>query len=949
MDLLTFDGRSNLSKEARTMPLCLRPILRRRSLAALVFFACLPVPFLPVPFFTVTRFSHADAPVIPGLVRDVLDAKTRGAVLLGELGCVSCHETRVSPELVHQKTAPVISNVGERVQPAYLTRFLAYPHEVKPGTTMPDVFRGAGLARESVAEALTHFLIAQSEAIVVPEAIDHVAAERGRELFHDIGCVACHSPRGKDEKELLADSSVPLVGLEKKYNVSSLTTFLEAPHLVRPSGRMPSLHLSPVESYQVANYLVQKTRVSAGLRYTLYHGSMEEGPEKLAGKEVRGGVTDTFDLGAFPREREDFAVRFEGFLASGTAGELTFELETSHTGVLTVDGETVVALAKAGSQIATVKLSRPLSKIEVLFLHTRGAPKLSLRMARGGADEARREIRRGELRAERVPVPRLPKFEVNPETAKIGEGLFQKLDCGACHRVGDLGAAREKIALHALGRERGCVSGKEGAWPQFRLSEAQLRDLEVALTTESWAPKTEEKIATRLTALNCIACHERGKLGGVPQDRNGYYRSVDENLAEPGRLPPPLTGVGAKLQESWLRKTLARGQELRPYMNMRMPIFGEEAVEGLADWFVEVDKLPVVSFGAIPKEKKAERAFRDVGRKLIGDRGMNCIACHTFRGEGSSTMAAIDMIETTTKRLRKDWFYHYMLEPARFRASTIMPQFFADGETVLPEIGDGTAEGQLNAMWYYLSQGRNTGRPSGLRRPPMEIVVGDEAIMVRRKAQGSGKRAISIGYPRKISAIFDAESVSLQQIWRGQFIDPVGIWTGQGSGAVRVMSRDRATLTQGAPFAMLENAEAAWPTRSSRDLGIRFKGYDLDELRRPTFAYVVGDIRVSDKLEDVTGESEAAPFFRRRLVFESTDSSKLYLRGAMGAKLVATEGGGVRLGETVTVSAPEEAAQKGRGFVIRPSSKDLEAILEIPISKGTTELVLEYRFSEKKR
>ena len=37
-------------------------------------------------------------------------------------------------------------------------------------------------------------------------------------------------------------------------------------------------------------------------------------------------------------------------------------------------------------------------------------------------------------------------------------------------------------------------------------------------------------------------------------------------------------------------------------------------------------------------------------------------------------MKAIDIVEKTTERLNKDWFYHYMLHPPSFRPETIMPQ-----------------------------------------------------------------------------------------------------------------------------------------------------------------------------------------------------------------------------------------------------------------------------------
>ena len=57
--------------------------------------------------------------------------------------------------------------------------------------------------------------------------------------------------------------------------------------------------------------------------------------------------------------------------------------------------------------------------------------------------------------------------------------------------------------------------------------------------------------------------------------------------------------------------------------------------------------------------------MRTAGRELVGDKGLNCIACHTFNGKTPSK-AGIDLL-TTTERLRPDWFYHFMVNPSPFR------------------------------------------------------------------------------------------------------------------------------------------------------------------------------------------------------------------------------------------------------------------------------------------
>lgn len=64
--------------------------------------------------------------------------------------------------------------------------------------------------------------------------------------------------------------------------------------------------------------------------------------------------------------------------------------------------------------------------------------------------------------------------------------------------------------------------------------------------------------------------------------------------------------------------------------------------------------------------------------------GLNCIACHAFRGR----TAAIRGPELTTmaERLEENWFHHYLTQPQRFSPLTVMPSFWPDGRTALPDV-----------------------------------------------------------------------------------------------------------------------------------------------------------------------------------------------------------------------------------------------------------------------
>ena len=97
------------------------------------------------------RFADTAAPA---------DLARAGKLLLGELNCTSCHAADAkTAALLLKKQAPILDNVGSRVRPEFLREYLANPHGVKPGTTMPDVFAGVDPATKAQqVEALVHYL-----------------------------------------------------------------------------------------------------------------------------------------------------------------------------------------------------------------------------------------------------------------------------------------------------------------------------------------------------------------------------------------------------------------------------------------------------------------------------------------------------------------------------------------------------------------------------------------------------------------------------------------------------------------------------------------------------------------------------------------------------------------------------------------------------------------------
>ena len=453
-------------------------------------------------------------------------------------------------------------------------------------------------------------------------------------------------------------------------------------------------------------------------------------------------------------------------------------------------------------------------------------------------------------------------FVVDMSKAAKGRSHFQELGCSNCHSTVGV-PPLDAVSISSY--SSGCLSQESGRWPRYDITRDEKSLLAETLSEETPKFDSRSKIELAMATLNCYACHPREGLGGVSLERDPFFQTADFNLGPQGRLPPDLTGVGDKLNAKWIRQVLVSGRSIRPYMKTRMPQYGASNLESLLSNLVECDDRPARSY----PELSDRRETRKTGQQLVGNQGLNCIACHTYQLNPSETMSAVDLTEMH-ERLQRDWFEAYMRDPQSLSPNTVMPSFWPGGRSIRSEILEGNADRQIEAIWTYLADGRQAGTPRGLKREPIELLATDEAVMLRRAYPGVGKRGIGIGYPAGVNIVFDAEQLRLAMFWKGKFADPSGVWRSQGHGQVRPLGQKVLQLSKGPE---LFDPQQPWNPESGRPLGYRFQGYRLDEKRRPEFRYTYQGMRVTDFFKGVrSGETEVT--LKRSLTFESQDAEK---------------------------------------------------------------------------
>ncbi len=524
------------------------------------------------------------------------------------------------------------------------------------------------------------------------------------------------------------------------------------------------------------------------------------------------------------------------------------------------------------------------------------------------------------------------RFQRQPSLAAKGKARFDQLGCRQCHQLDSAEVKPQSMALSKVRPDQGCLSGRDGNWPKFGLIASQRASMQAALASTPEQHTPQDELALTLTAFRCLNCHQRGELGGVSDERNPHFQTENPNLGPQGRIPPTLTGVGAKLNPKWMRQVLVSGRTIRPYVLTRMPQFGTDNVARLVDLFQQQDQLPSVEFAEVEDEKE----IRKTGAEMVGTGGLNCIVCHTFQLKKAANMPAVDLTEMA-ERLQKTWFYHYMRNPQQLSQNTIMPSFWPGGRAMRRDILNGDRDLQIEALWQYLLEGRQARTPRGLIREPLELLATDEAVMLRRSYPGIGKRGIGVGYPNQVNLAFDAEQMRLALIWKGKFADPGGVWRSQGHGRVRPLGD---SLLQFAPGPDLDDADDPWIVDEGRPPHHQFKGYSLDDKMRPRFKYQFANVSVEDYSIDLLDPSTGRAFIRRTLTLQSSDGSpNITFRAATGKKVEQVDDGLFVVDDQLTVRVDANHSAE-----VADTAEIKQLRISLDVDSSLTELILEYRW-----
>jgi mono/diheme cytochrome c family protein len=856
--------------------------------------------FVVVAVLSLSAGGSQAAPLVAGYERfgrRAADEPARveaGLLLLGELGCTNCHAA-AGPSLTHlaPKQAPVLDAVGRRLDPAWLAAYLADPQAVHPGTTMPDLLAGLPADRRSrTVTALVHYLASTGPFAAGPfPGSEKAKVDAGLQIYERHGCAACHGSR-REAATPLADHR-PLGDLAKKWSPVELDAFLKDPTVIRPAGRMPALPLSDDERRHVVAALVGPLPEVTG-RYDKAVAFEGRAWRKLVnrlpdtatlGPPATSGPVTGLDVFALAGAREELVVELTGFFHAPRAGRYAFHLGSDDGSRLTIGAATVVdhdGIHGHSEAQGSVDLPAGVHPIRVAYFEAHGEESLAIDVVPpGGPRTSVLAYVTPEADGKPAVTPddaasSEPVFTVDATLVAEGRGAFAAVGCASCHRLDDklagaapttAGAAPAKPLAELAAAGSGCLAERpSAAAAAYGLDASQRASITAAVewlrSPAAADPPARERLIDRSLAVNnCYACHDRDGKGGVLpavalQDEDGepvlveaardaLFAATQAELGDEGRRPPTLTGTGAKLRPEFLREVLREGgRDRTATMPTRMPKWVAAVADPLA---AALAADPAVSCPVPPLAGHDEREIGDQGRHLVGSKSLGCIKCHSFAGDKGQSLGLIDMTRMPV-RLRHEWFLAYVANPQAFRPGTRMPAAWPDGKTFYPDILDGTAAGQIEAVWRYVSS-RKPRPPVGVGQNLIELVPADQPIIYRNFIEGAGPRAIGVGYPEGVHLAWDAEAMRLALVWRGAFIDAGRHWTGRGQGWQPPLGDGVFTPDATAAIEMLPDATASWPKEPPRSRGGRFLGYSLDAKSRPTFRWTLDGLAIEEQYE----------------------------------------------------------------------------------------------------
>ncbi len=573
--------------------------------------------------------------------------------------------------------------------------------------------------------------------VFIPRAND---LNQSRMTYELAGCWGCHNTEGYEDRRERGPS---LTRIAAKIDRDFAARWVENPKAFRPSTWMPRFW--DLDNNSDADLRERNdTEVAAIVEYLFEHSSAGAGyPDPPPGDAGRGetlvnevGCTGChlldeadYDAASIYRRRgpalTGVGTKLDGgFLYEWVRNPQHYWEETFMPSLRLTDGEaadiTAFLLGRHAPEFAASEVPQAdagqLDAITLEFLRA-GLPDALASERLAGFSERDKLLYSGERLIRRYGCfgcHEIAGFEdaqkIGVDLSTWGSKMVTRLDFGYVEVPHTRQGWLEQKLAAPRSYDRGKVKspGEKLRMPQFDLTPGdrqhvvrnvlgQVRDAfpQEGVKTLSAPEAVAETARSLIRDYNCRGCHLIDGVGG------GIY----ETIADTGMRPPDLHTQGRRTQADWLYHFLREPDEVRFWLQARMPTFDftPEEANTLVSGFLAMD-------GGQPfdaeQERVYDRAELQVGADLLDQ--LQCERCHIASAAG--TMEASQLAPSfrlAGERLTHEWIVDWMTDPQSVTPGTQMPQFWpldqaGNRVTPLPDILGGDSLAQMRAVASYL-------------------------------------------------------------------------------------------------------------------------------------------------------------------------------------------------------------------------------------------------------
>ena len=816
-------------------------------------------------------------------------------------------------------------------------------------------WQGPGFVREPLAHQFLGHLPKERP----DRFMKDVELERGRFAFEELSCAKCHKPAATDKmaKGLVDHPGPNLTDVAKRSHAGWIDAWLADPAKLRPHTTMPKLFAADAagkaERYAVTRYLLSLANgplepVKAPTASNDYRASMEKG--RILFTVTGCAACHTEPQAKKPKDDEDEKepLKPEDYVYSaGTTGPAARYNLGAVGSKFRPDTLAAFLLnplkSHPGGRMPQMNLSpaEALDLARYLCRTTDEAidPGLPTAMGLKPATIAAQVFEAARANAaESFAFDHLP---ADSQWLDLGRKLVVAKGCVNCHAIEPGGKALTPTAkfpsledAKKAGAGKGCLDLKPlaASHPVYNLDKPTSAALTAFLTDGlkgAGSPAPTHAARLSLRRFNCLNCHSKDGEGGITLELADQMRLMEKAENADDIRPPLLTSIGHKSRTSWLKSVLTQSGRARPWMQLRMPQYGEANVGGLPEALALLE-------GTLPDDKGHAVSLTPekiaAGKAIIGKGGLGCISCHDIAGVPNTGTRGPDLA-TINQRVRFDWYSRWLHQPLRMAPGTRMPQAFVDNKSTLATVFNGDPAKQAEAMWAYLSLGPNLPLPEGLEPPKgLLIAVKDRPELLRTFMPDAGTKAIAVGYPGGVSLAFSADQCRLSYAWMGNFLDASPVWNGRGGYPAKLLGQKFWTAPPGHPWGLTANPKLPpdfvaranhpafgmpFPTSDPPRVYdgptvVQFDGYSTDAAGRPTFRYTLTEnakgavLKVAET--PVPMRASVAAGLIRKFEVEAPGGYQTWLLAAAGTKeprAISTDGRAIELDLTAAeITAP---------------------------------------------